>query len=44
MDYYDKGPVVGFVLDANIRKRTNGARGMDDVIRLEFQRWSGTRG
>jgi len=36
--------VVGLVLDAHIRKRTNGKKSMDDVIRLEFQRWSGARG
>ncbi len=44
VDYYVKGPVVGLVLDANIRKRTNGAKSMDDVIRLEYQRWSGAKG
>ena len=44
VDYYVKGPVVGLVLDAHIRKRTNGKKSMDDVIRLEFQRWSGARG
>jgi predicted metalloprotease with PDZ domain len=44
VDYYVKGPVVGFVLDAHIRKHTGGRRSMDDVIRLEFDRWSGARG
>ena len=44
VDYYVKGPVVGLVLDAHIRKKTNGKKSMDDVIRLEFQRWSGARG
>ena len=44
VDYYVKGPVVGIVLDAHIRKATNGKRSMDDVIRLEYERWSGTRG
>ena len=44
VDYYVKGPVVGLVLDAHIRKMTNGKKSMDDVIRLEFQRWSGARG
>jgi predicted metalloprotease with PDZ domain len=44
VDYYVKGPVVGLVLDAHIRKATNGKKSMDDVIRLEFERWSGARG
>jgi predicted metalloprotease with PDZ domain len=44
VDYYVKGPVVGLVLDAHIRHRTNDMRTMDDVMRLEYQRWSGARG
>jgi len=44
VDYYVKGPVVGLVLDAHIRKVTNGRKSMDDVMRLEYQRWSGARG
>jgi predicted metalloprotease with PDZ domain len=44
VDYYVKGPVVGLILDAHIRHRTNGKRSMDDVIRLEYKRWSGARG
>jgi predicted metalloprotease with PDZ domain len=44
VDYYVKGPVVGLVLDAHIRKLTNGRRSMDDVMRLEYQRYSGARG
>ena len=44
VDYYVKGPVVGLVLDAHIRHRTNDKRSMDDVMRLEYQRWSGAKG
>ena len=44
VDYYVKGPVVGLVLDAHIRRATNDTKSMDDVIRLEYQRWSGARG
>ncbi len=44
VDYYVKGPVVGLILDAHIRKETNGAKSMDDVMRLEYRRWSGERG
>jgi predicted metalloprotease with PDZ domain len=39
-----KGPVVGLVLDAHIRHHTNDRRSMDDVMRLEYRRWSGGRG
>jgi len=44
IDYYVKGPVVGLVLDAHIRKRTNGKKSMDDVIRLAYKRYSGEHG
>lgn len=44
VDYYIKGPVVGLVLDAHIRKATNNKKSMDDVIRLEYQRYSGAKG
>ena len=44
VDYYVKGPVVGLVLDAHIRRRTNDRKSMDDVMRLEYQRWSGAKG
>jgi predicted metalloprotease with PDZ domain len=44
VDYYVKGPVVGLVLDAHIRKRTDSRKSMDDVMRLAYERWSGARG
>ena len=44
VDYYVKGPVVGLVLDAHIRRLTNGKQSMDDVMRLEYKRWSGAHG
>jgi predicted metalloprotease with PDZ domain len=44
ISYYTKGAVVGFVLDARIRQATGGARSLDDVMRLAFQRYSGPRG
>jgi predicted metalloprotease with PDZ domain len=44
VDYYVKGPVVGLVLDAHIRHLTNGKKSMDDVMRLEYKRWSGAHG
>jgi predicted metalloprotease with PDZ domain len=36
--------VAGLVLDAHIRHLTNDRKSMDDVMRLEYQRWSGARG
>lgn len=44
VSYYEKGPVVGFLLDARIRRVTNGRRSLDDVMRLTFARHSGERG
>jgi predicted metalloprotease with PDZ domain len=44
VDYYIKGPVVGLVLDAHIRHVTNDRRSLDDVMRLEYRRWSGAHG
>src|SRR5205085_4889807 len=32
------------ILDAHIRRLTDGRRSMDDVIRLEYKRWSGAHG
>jgi predicted metalloprotease with PDZ domain len=44
VSYYEKGPVVGFLLDAHIRRMTNGTRSLDDVMRLAYERYSGDRG
>ncbi len=44
ISYYTKGAVLGFLLDARIRAATNGARTLDDVMRLAFTRYSGARG
>ena len=44
ISYYTKGAVIGFLLDARIRDATNGAKSLDDVMRLAFQRYSGARG
>jgi predicted metalloprotease with PDZ domain len=41
---YAKGAVVGFLLDARIRLATGGARTLDDVMRLAYERHSGQRG
>jgi len=44
VSYYEKGAVVGFLLDAHIRRVTEGKRSLDDVMRLAYQRHSGRRG
>ncbi len=44
VNYYEKGPVVGFLLDARIRRATANAKSLDDVMRLAYQRFSGDRG
>jgi len=42
--YYTKGAVVGFLLDARIRRATRGERSLDDVLRLAWRRYSGEHG
>jgi predicted metalloprotease with PDZ domain len=44
LSYYVKGPVVGFLLDAKIRRATDDRRSLDDVMRLAYRRYSGERG
>jgi predicted metalloprotease with PDZ domain len=44
LSYYVKGPVVGFLLDARIRRATGGKKSLDDVMRLAYHRYSGERG
>jgi predicted metalloprotease with PDZ domain len=44
VSYYVKGPVVGFLLDARIRRATDGAKSLDDVMRLAYRRYGGEKG
>ncbi|MCW5966026.1 MAG: M61 family metallopeptidase, partial [Bryobacterales bacterium] len=44
ISYYTKGAVIGFLLDARIRRASNNARSLDDVMRLAYQRYGGERG
>ena len=44
VSYYNKGQVLGLLLDAKIRRVTNGRRSFDDAIRLAYRRYSGERG
>jgi predicted metalloprotease with PDZ domain len=36
ISYYDKGAILGLLLDLEIRKRSNGAKSLDDVMRYLF--------
>ncbi len=44
INYYPKGAVIAFLLDARIRQATNGARSLDDGMRLALQRYGGPTG
>jgi predicted metalloprotease with PDZ domain len=39
VSYYAKGEVVALLLDLEIRRRTSGARSLDDLMRLLFARY-----
>lgn len=43
-DYYAKGAVVGFLLDAEIRRSSGGWASLDDAMRLAYKRYSGEQG
>ncbi len=36
ISYYDKGAILGLLLDLEIRKRSNGAKSLDDVLRYLY--------
>ncbi len=44
VDYYTKGSVIGFLLDAEIRRATGNRRSLDDVMRTAYARFSGASG
>ena len=44
VSYYNTGNVIGLLLDAKIRRVTDGRRSFDDVMRQAYQRYSGERG
>jgi predicted metalloprotease with PDZ domain len=44
VSYYGKGHIIGFLLDAHVRRVTRGARSFDDVFRLAYRRYGGARG
>lgn len=37
VSYYDKGAIVALLLDLEIRKKSNGAKSLDDVLRHLYQ-------
>jgi predicted metalloprotease with PDZ domain len=44
INYYPKGAVIAFLLDAKIRKATNGQRSLDTGMQWAMQRYSGDKG
>ncbi len=42
ISYYTKGAVIGFVLDAYLRKSSRGRHGLDDVMRKMYSLYSNT--
>lgn len=44
IDYYRKGAVVGFLLDARIRAASGGLKSLDDAMRLAYSRHADVRG
>lgn len=44
ISYYTKGAVAGFLLDAAIRRATDGAKSLDDAMRRAYELYSGDRG
>jgi len=44
ISYYTKGAVIGFLLDLEIRRATNNARSLDDVMTQAYARYSGAKG
>ena len=39
ISYYDKGELLGFLLDLDLRRRTNNAKSLDDVMRYLYQEY-----
>jgi len=44
VSYYVKGQVLGFLLDATIRRATGDSKSLDDAMKLAYQRYGGERG
>lgn len=39
ISYYDKGPILGLLFDIELRRLTNTDRGLDDLMRLLYNRY-----
>ncbi|MGH9359178.1 MAG: M61 family metallopeptidase [Terriglobia bacterium] len=39
VSYYNKGALLGLLLDLTIRERTNGSKSLDDVLRFMYQKF-----
>ncbi len=39
ISYYDKGPILGLLFDIDIRRKTDGQRSLDDLMRLLYNRY-----
>jgi len=44
ISYYIKGALIAWLLDTRIRKTTDDRKSLDDVMRLAYERYSGSRG
>lgn len=44
INYYPKGAVIAFLVDAQIRQATAGAKSLDDAMQLAYHRHSGAKG
>jgi predicted metalloprotease with PDZ domain len=44
IDYYPKGAVIAFLLDAKIRKGSGGTKTLDDAMQVALQRYGGAKG
>ncbi len=44
INYYPKGALIAFLLDAKIRKSTNDAKSLDDAMRLAYSTYAGAKG
>ena len=44
VSYYVKGPIAGFLLDAQIRRATGDQKSFDDLMRLAYKRYGGDHG
>jgi predicted metalloprotease with PDZ domain len=43
IDYYPKGAVIAFLLDAKIRKASGGTKTLDDAMQVTVQRYGGAK-